>query len=142
MSPSLGSVYTISRWCRAKSTGDCLNCSEQVCVKGDEEKLKRLKQMRTAITGELEKAKQAARDEFYGSDRWTEHQTRTLERANQLIEILESPDVEEGAVVRLHNIQEYSPLKRELAARNPRKRLSTEAPSMDEIRAILGGSHG
>lgn len=90
---------------------DCLNCTEQVCVKGDYEKLARLKARRDAISRQLDKARAALGDGVYGADRWSMLQLRTLERVEQLIFLLESPQTPEGSVIRLSNDQEHSPLK-------------------------------
>ncbi|CAI8848828.1 integrase [Pseudomonas sp. IT-P176] len=102
---------------------DCLNCNEHVCVKGDDQKLARLILQRDAIALQLAQAQQALGEGYYGADRWTVHQQTTLERANQLISLLQADEVERGAVVRLSNDQEFSPLKRELAARSPQPKL-------------------
>lgn len=117
---------------------DCLNCTEQVCVKGDATKLDRLKQQRNLIQLQLEKAKAADASGAYGADRWSQHQIKTLERLDQLIQMLESPDLPAGTAIRLSNDQEYSPLKRELAARQTSPRLSSPELDVDELRALLG----
>tara|TARA_R100000935_G_C2837813_1_gene169155 strand:+ start:1599 stop:3599 length:2001 start_codon:yes stop_codon:yes gene_type:complete len=121
---------------------DCLNCTEQVCIKGDEGKLERLKQQREGIRLQLEKAREASQGEVYGADRWSQHQSKTLQRVSQLIEILESPEIVEGSVVRLSNDQEFSPLKREIAARAATPRLGSsplpDVPDLDELRSLLG----
>lgn len=103
---------------------DCLNCTEQVCVKGEEEKLERLKLQRDAIALQLAQAEQAQGEGYYGADRWTVHQQKTLDRANQLISLLESDGVQIGGIVRLSNDQEFSPLKRELAAMSLQPKLA------------------
>lgn len=95
---------------------DCLNCIEQVCVKGDEEKLERLKKQRDGIRLQLTKALDASENSVYGADRWSQHQITTLERVGQLIEILESPSTANGSVIHLSIDQEFSPLRREVAA--------------------------
>lgn len=119
---------------------DCLNCTEQVCVKGDVHKLERLKAQRDLIRGQLSKAQSANEDGVYGADRWSQHQIKTLERVDQLIEILDSTDVPDGTVVRLSNDQEFSPLKRALAARSASPKLEgpdKAEPEVDEIRTLL-----
>jgi hypothetical protein len=124
---------------------DCLNCTEQVCIKGDEERLERLMQHRDGIRMQLEKAREATLDGMYGADRWSQHQQKTLQRVCQLIEILESPNTPVGSVIRLSNDQEFSPLKRELAARSGTPKLSksaSEIPVLDELRSLLGGNYG
>ncbi|MNU78950.1 hypothetical protein D3C71_685530 [compost metagenome] len=127
---------------------DCLNCTEQVCVKGESVKLERLKAHRNGIQMQLAKSQNAEEQGVYGADRWTQHQLKTLERANQLIQILESPDVPDGTIVRLSNDQEFSPLKRAIAARSTTKKLAAPTPpaqndegdelDMDELRELMG----
>lgn len=120
---------------------DCLNCTEQVCVKGDDSKLQRLKIHRDSIRVQLAKAQAANEDGIYGADRWSQHQIKTLERADQLIQILESKDTPDGTIIRLSNDQEFSPLKRAIAARSTMPSLPApkeDEPDMDEIRALMG----
>ncbi|MDF1624053.1 MAG: integrase, partial [Pseudohongiella nitratireducens] len=125
---------------------DCLNCTEQVCVKGDTEKLERLKRQRDLTALQLIKSQDAESESIYGANRWTAHQRRTLERTDQLIAILESKDVEDGAVIKLRNDQEHSPLKREIAARTSAAKLedgkSTKSPDMERLRALMGNHLG
>ncbi|OWP71056.1 integrase [Pseudomonas sp. K2I15] len=121
---------------------DCLNCIEQVCVKGDEEKLERLKKQRDGIRLQLIKALDASENSVYGADRWSQHQITTLERVGQLIEILESPSTANGSVIHLSIVQEFSPLRREIAAhtavaKSAAPSISTR-PDVDELRILLG----
>lgn len=120
---------------------DCLNCTEHVCVKGDASKLERLKKHRDEIRLQLAKAQSANDDGVYGADRWSQHQGKTLERADQLIEILESKNTPDGTIIRLSNDQEFSPLKRAIAARSTAPSLPApekDEPDMDDIRALMG----
>lgn len=119
---------------------DCLNCTEQVCVKGDAGKLERLKLHRDGICLQLTKAKAASAGGIYGADRWTQHQLKTLERTDALIDLLESAKTPEGTVIWLSNNQEHSPLKRAIAARSSEPALEQPPePSIDEIRLMLAG---
>jgi len=120
---------------------DCLNCTEQVCVKGDAEKLERLKLQRDGIRLQLEKAKAASAEGIYGADRWTQHQLKTLERADALINLLESSQTPDGTVIWLSNDQEHSPLKRAIAARSSGAALEQPpAPDINELRLLLAGT--
>ncbi|MBI9091111.1 MAG: hypothetical protein JEZ12_18010 [Desulfobacterium sp.] len=121
---------------------DCLNCTEQVCIKGDTEKLKRLKVQRTCIKNEFDKSEQGLKDGYNGADRWYEHHKLSLARIDQLIGLLESNKIADGAVIRLRNDQEYSPLKREIEARAAHKKLPGKGPGKKEMRALLGGGLG
>lgn len=121
---------------------DCINCTEQVCIKGDDEKLSRLKMQRDEIEMLLKRAESGIAEGYYGADRWYEHHKKTLERINELIKLLESDEVEDGAVIRLRNDQEYSALKREVAARDSHPRLSDSGPDKNEMKMLLGGDFG
>ncbi|WP_095181963.1 integrase [Pseudomonas sp. Irchel 3F6] len=125
---------------------DCLNCTEQVCIKGDDERLERLKQQRDGIFQQLEKARGASEDGLYGADRWSQHQHKTLERVTQLIEILESLETPIGSVICLSDDQEFSPLKRELDARSKTSgnvpTVTSGLPSLDDMRALLRRNDG
>lgn len=128
---------------------DCLNCTEQVCLKGWQPKLESLKARQALIKDQLAKAESANDAGVYGADRWSQHQRKTLARADQLIEIMENPDIPEGTVVRLSNDQEFSPLKRALAAQStdvalasPAKQIAAENADdeldVEELRDLLG----
>jgi hypothetical protein len=105
---------------------DCLNCSEHVCVKGDAIKLKNIKTQRDVTVIQLEKAKAAQSAGYDGADRWSQHQIEALKRIDQIIHILESPEVPDGSVIRQNNDREFSPLQREIAARKSLPRLASE----------------
>lgn len=119
---------------------DCLNCTEHVCIKGDDGKLERLKSQRDGIRLQLRKAQEACEDGVYGANRWSLHQHKTLERVEQLIAILESSDIADGSVIRLGVDQEFSPLRREIAARSATPKLAdvSTTPDLDELRSLLG----
>ncbi len=121
---------------------DCINCTEQVCVKGDKEKLARLKMQKDTILTQLAKASTGMAEGFYGAGRWFEHQKQTLERTVELIRLLESDVIEDGAVIRLRNEQEFSPLKREMAAKIAQQKLDPDGQIKDEMRTLLGGEFG
>jgi len=121
---------------------DCINCTEQVCIKGDEEKLKRLKSQYDATKKQFDKAAKGITDGYYGADRWYEYQKKTLERTHELIQLLESTEIENGAVIRLQNEHEFSPLKREISARSTLPEPPKSGPDKKEMRALLGGDFG
>lgn len=78
---------------------DCLNCSEQVCIKGDAVREANIRRHRAETRQLLEEAKDASANQYAGSNRWVEHQERTLARLDQLCEILDDPNVPVGAVI-------------------------------------------
>lgn len=109
---------------------DCLNCTEHACIKGDAEKLERLKVQRRLTQIQLDKARAAEESGYFGADRWSQHQLKTLVRLDQLIKTMENPEIRDGSVIMLNIDQEYSPLKRELAARQSTNRLPESVPEM------------
>jgi hypothetical protein len=92
---------------------DCLNCSEQVCVKGNFDNLKRLKE-RLVDTNELIDITMKninENDSPIDKDRWLTFHLKTKERLQELIAILNSKEVPDGSFVRLAN-KSYSHLQR------------------------------
>lgn len=80
---------------------DCLNCDEHVCVKGDTEKERRLRLLVGEVNGLLATAEQAERDNLAGASRWVAHQRRTLERAEELLRMMDDPAIPNHAVIRV-----------------------------------------
>lgn len=79
---------------------DCLNCDEQVCIKGDAVREVNLRRHREETRMLLAAADAAVSEESAGADRWREHQRKTLERLDQLCGILDDPSVPFGTVIR------------------------------------------
>ena len=87
---------------------DCINCHEQVCVKGDKARSSRIRGA-LEITEELHrKSIEAVGDSWQGAGRWEEHHFRTLKRLRNLVAILDDPNVPEGSVIRLSGPDEFS----------------------------------
>ncbi|WP_165720910.1 integrase [Bordetella trematum] len=80
---------------------DCINCQEQVCVKGEDHRKRNLESLRAETEYLLVQAKHALSDDEYGADIWVKHQTLTLERVTKLLEILDDPSVPNGAEIQL-----------------------------------------
>lgn len=94
---------------------DCINCTEQVCVKGNDEKLARLKTRLEMDDRQLKAHLRAMEEGRVGANRWFEHAEKTVERLKELIAIMESDQVEDGAVIKLRDAAEHSHLGRAMA---------------------------
>lgn len=95
---------------------DCINCSEHIFVKESGESLCNLKIRQAEVREQLLVAEAGiARGEF-GADRWYEYHKKTHDRLNQLLTLLESPDLEEGARLRLHTASSFSVISRAINA--------------------------
>lgn len=81
---------------------DCVNCEEQECIKGDEQKERNLRSLKAETALLLMEARKAVTEEEYGADIWVAHQLKTLERVNALLKILADPNVPVGARIRLN----------------------------------------
>lgn len=125
---------------------DCINCTEQVCIKGDAAKLVRMKERLSKIEYLLVKSEQAVEEGGMGADRWLEHQTKTATRLRELIYILENPNINDGAQVKLRG-NDFSQLRRvaekksiSMVAENEVD--SKEASILEDLTEILGGGFG
>ena len=92
---------------------DCLNCTEQVCVKGDR-RLAGLRDKLAMVQKQVELAEEGAAEGLYGADPWTHIQRQSRDRLRGLIAIMEDPSVPDGSVIRLANSYEFSATKRAL----------------------------
>lgn len=121
---------------------DCLNCTEQVCVKGDR-RLTRIKERYVDVKRLKEQAELEINEGTAGADRWYEIHALTEIRVKELIEILENPMIQDGAVVKLRNVNEFSPLRRAIEAKvDSIKSSDKERPLIEEMRKLLGGGLG
>jgi len=123
---------------------DCLNCSEQVCIKGETEKLARIIKRLKQVEQQYQASKQAMDDGLAGADRWYEYHKNTMVRLKELIAILESKDVENGAQIKLRNDKAFSPLRRAIESKVAVPELVSEKESkqLDDMTKLLGGGLG
>ncbi len=80
---------------------DCIHCEDLVCVKGDEEKTRRLRQHLEDARELLRKAETAVDQGYSGGDRWLTHHKSTVERLTQLCSIMDDPNVPTGSVIQM-----------------------------------------
>jgi hypothetical protein len=80
---------------------DCINCEEQMCVKGDEVKLARLNKRLERENMLIEGDKNAVEDDLLNADRHYQKRLITIRRCEELIEILNDENVPDGSVVKL-----------------------------------------
>lgn len=83
---------------------DCLNCDEQVCVKGDLIREENIRRQRAETESLLKTAESAYGEGEAGSNRWVDHQKKTLTHLNELCNLLDDPKIEVGAAIRLSRI--------------------------------------
>ena len=123
---------------------DCLNCHEQVYIKGETENLIRIKERLSIIKEKLQDAENAIREGSAGADRWYECQKNTMEHLLELVSILENPDLEDGAQIKLRNDKSFSPLRRAIESKSSMKGRghSEDTKLLDDMAKLLGGGLG
>ena len=79
-----------------------------------------------------------------GADRWYVYHKNTLERLLELISILEHPDVEDGAQIRLSDDKSFSPFRRAIESKRALCTLddSKDKEILDDMTKLLGGGLG
>jgi hypothetical protein len=117
---------------------DCINCNEQICVKGDTRAEHNLRKSKVELTQLQVQAKAAFSAEVLGAAEWFSYQSKTLERVNQLIAIIDDPDVPQGSVIQISGVVPPSRLamadeKRHLLIQPVSKLIS----SLDEVHSLL-----
>lgn len=117
---------------------DCLSCEEQVCVKGNEERTERIRKRLVEVEQQFSAAERAMKEGWAGADRWYEHHLSIVERLRGLVAVLDDPNVQSGALIRLKNQKMFSPVRRALEARVPTGGAKLETRN----RKLLGAGNG
>lgn len=122
---------------------DCINCTEQVCIKGNAGNLERIKVRLERVEPLYLRAKEAVKQREMGADRWYQYHEKTVLRLRELVFILENPDIKDGAQIKLRG-NDFSQLRRVARKRLPEtvKVISDEASMLNQITDMLGGGLG
>jgi hypothetical protein len=132
--------YTISPCDKYR---DCLNCAEQVCIKGEEEKLRRIKAQMAEVEAQFKASETAINEGLAGADRWYEYHLHTLSHLRQLVEILEDPNVPDGSLIKLANDKSFSQTNRVLRNKHGENRLKQDQQKLaEQAKLLLGGGLG
>ncbi|EPC4055530.1 integrase [Vibrio parahaemolyticus] len=101
---------------------DCINCNEHVCEKGDDSKCERIRQRLEREEHLLRKDKQALDDGVNGAQQWYRRRSVTVGRCKELINMMNDPNIANGALIKLADVEDISLLDRAMDA-NGNKRL-------------------
>jgi hypothetical protein len=101
--------YTMSPCDRFR---DCIGCTEHVCIKGDQEREKRIRVALKEVEVDLSSASSAFEQGLAGADRWFDAHARRISQFKELLELLEDPLVPNGAQLRLGKAGSFSHLGR------------------------------
>lgn len=132
--------YTISPCDKYR---DCLNCAEQVCIKGEDEKLRRIKAQLAEVEAQFKASETAINEGLAGADRWYEYHLHTLTHLKQLVETLEDPTVPDGSMIKLSNDKSFSQTNRVLRNKHGENRLKQDQQKLaEQAKLLLGGGLG
>lgn len=101
---------------------DCINCDQQVCEKGDDGKCERVRKRQKEERRLLKMDKKAVDDGVQGARQFYERRKLTIERCEQLLAMMEDPNIEDGSLIKLLNVEDVTQLDRAMDA-NGKKRL-------------------
>lgn len=87
---------------------ECLDCNEHFCIKGDVQAEMNIQRERDELAHLIQKAQTAQAEGKAGANRWLDRQRSNHERADQLLRIMQSPTVPDGAPIRLTGAGSYS----------------------------------
>jgi hypothetical protein len=96
--------------------GECITCTEYICVKGFPKTLQNLKSDANDIIYQLKKAKKHLNHIEFGKDRTMTNLGWKLAHYLTFIKILEDENTPEGALIRIPASHDPSPIRRELIA--------------------------
>jgi len=118
---------------------DCINCHEQVCVKGDKKKMEWARKKLDEAELLAARAKKDLSEGIFVAERWYDHHMLTLERLRQLNQIYDNPDIADGAFIQLSIPEMPSRLQqaadaRSLLENNP----SASIPSVVSLGVLPG----
>ena len=114
---------------------DCINCNDQVCIKGEKAKLERLEKKLKVESRLLVGDKDAVDKGVNGAMTWYERRKVTVSRCEELVATLTDPSIEDGSYVRLASVEDVTHLDRAFDA-NGKKRL----PKIENFQRKLASS--
>ena len=94
--------------------GDCVTCSEHVCLKGLPHTLEELKSLERLHEEQLAHAKASVDEQVFGADRWLTSLGFKLSKLKTIIAMLEDPKLAEGSQIRVPDELDVSPVKRSI----------------------------
>lgn len=114
---------------------DCLNCTEQVCIKGDKNSNERIRQRKIEVEEALEIAKKAQEEGHVGAHRWIKHQSIELEKLKQLCDIFDNDNVKDGTLIQISDVPSIS--QSEQAQIRNKEIIGESSINLNEMRELL-----
>ncbi|MDR3368689.1 hypothetical protein [Rhodoferax sp.] len=147
MQPQLSGINTLYGRCEhdyvlspCEGFAQCLDCSDHTCIKGsggeEQEKLVRIKELMSLVAHEVNQAKAKMDDGDWGAQDWYNAQSKWHDKLQQLVDILQSNQTQEGALVKLAGSNSQTHLHRVLRSVAMRALENNTVPS-DVVQEML-----
>ena len=114
---------------------DCLNCTEQICIKGDKDSNERIRRRKIEVEQALEIAKKAQKEGYVGAYRWIKHQSIELQKLIQLSDIFDNENIKDGTLIQISGTPSLS--QNEQAQIRHKETLGKSSIELDEMRELL-----
>lgn len=118
----------------------CLDCSDHICIKGsgsdEQEKLVRIKELMSLVALEVDQAKEKMDVGDWGAQDWYNAQSKWHDKLQQLVDILQSNQIPDGAFVKLAGSNSQTHLHRVLRSVAMRALKNNAVPS-DVVQEML-----
>lgn len=116
---------------------ECMTCKEHVCIKGDHITLERIRILEAQTEGLLHRAQLAHEEGDFGADRWVDNHKWKLAHVKAMRMSLEHPLIPDGAVLRIPDGHDPSPVRRTLMELGMDERPQIEGISLPAIPLAL-----
>ena len=132
---------------------DCINCTEQVCIKGHKDSNERIRQRKIDVEESLKIAEEPQKDGHFGAHRWVTHKTIELQKLTQLCEIFDNDNVKDGTFIQISEASSLSEIEQSQVRQQERtgeaaissfeqqvrlqERTGDTAIDMDEMRNLM-----
>ncbi|OEE41238.1 hypothetical protein [Vibrio anguillarum] len=138
---------------------DCVNCEEQVCEKGDGEKLQRLKNKLAHEEFLLSGDQQAVDSGLVNAEAFVKKRLLTIERCKGLIEKLEDDSIPDGSLIKLaidkasrldkaldingkERLPKLEAPKKEVSSSGTAEQMRTRPKALERLKALGGVKRG
>jgi hypothetical protein len=118
---------------------ECMVCKEHVCIKGDHVSLDRIRLLEAQTELLVKRAQEAHEDGIFGADRWVDNHKWKLAHTTAIRITMEREDLSDGALVRIPEGHDPSPVRRALMDLGVVDAVPLEAQALSVSHPLLPG---
>ena len=117
---------------------DCMSCKEHVCMKGLPNTIEEIESIEALISEQYEQALKNQGEQVFGADRWVSSLGFRLAKIRFILNFMKNPEVGDGAMVRIPDELDPSPVKRALSKNNNTNEIPTTIDLIELTKNNLG----